>query len=266
MAPVALTIAGSDPSGGAGIQADIKTFHQHGCYGCAVIALVTVQNTLRLDRVQVLPSDLVAAQLQSVLEDMKPQAAKTGALGSAAVVEAVAEVIGEHPLPLVVDPVLASKQGAVLTDDSARRSLQRHLLPHALLVTPNLAEAEVLSGRPVKDRADIRDAAKAIADHGPRAVLIKGGHLPGDAIDTLYFDGEYLELSARRIDTRNTHGVGCAFSAAITAGLARGRELSEAVACAKNWISRAIASAPGVGHGVCAVDLNAPVEDLPDRE
>jgi hydroxymethylpyrimidine/phosphomethylpyrimidine kinase len=259
MVPVALTVAGSDPSGGAGIQADIKTFHQHGCYGCAVVSLLTVQNTRRLDRVEVVSPDLVAGQLRAVLEDIMPHAAKTGALGSSGVVEAVAEVFGEHPLPLVVDPVLASKQGAVLIDDTARLAMERHLLRHAFLVTPNLDEAEVLSGRTVRDRTGIRDAARAIADLGPRAVLIKGGHLSGDAIDTLYYEGEFVELTAARIDTWHTHGVGCAFSAAITAGLAGGSGLVEAVTAAKHWIVRALTSAPGVGSGVCAIDHHAPV-------
>jgi hydroxymethylpyrimidine/phosphomethylpyrimidine kinase len=265
MVPVALTVAGSDPSGGAGIQADTKTFHQHGCYGCAVVTLLTVQNTRRLDRIEVVSPDLVAGQLRAVLEDMQPGAGKTGALGSAGVVEAVAEAIGEHPLPLVVDPVLASKQGAVLIDDTALRALQRYLLPRALLVAPNLDEAEVLAGRSARDRQGIRDAARAIADLGSRAVIIKGGHLSGDAIDTLYHEGEFVEFSGTRVDARHTHGVGCAFSAAITAGLAKGKRLVEAVAEAKTWIGRAIASAPGIGGGVCAVDHHAPVGEAPDK-
>lgn len=229
-----------------------------------MITLVTVQNTRSLDRVEVLASDLVAGQLRAVLDDVEPEAAKTGALGSAAIVEVVAEIIRDRPFPLVVDPVLASKQGQILTDDSALRSLRRYLLPHASLVTPNLEEAAILAERPVRDRSGIRDAARAIADLGPRAVLVKGGHLPGDAIDTLYEEGEFIELVAPRIDTRHTHGVGCTLSAAITAGLAKGRGLAEAVTSAKSWVSSAIASAPGVGKGVCAVNHHAPVEDPPE--
>jgi len=262
MVAVALTIAGSDPSGGAGIQADIKTFHQHGCYGCAVITLLTVQNTLGLGRVEVLAADLVADQLRAVLEDIAPRAAKTGALGSAAVAEAVTDVLLGHPLPLVVDPVLTSKKGAILADDSALRSLRQCLLPRATLVTPNLDEAEALSGRPARDRKSIRDAARAIADLGSEAVLVKGGHLAGDAVDTLYWKEEFFELSTSRIDSRHTHGVGCSLSAAITAGLARGHDLIAAVTRAKSWINRAIASAPGVGKGICAVDHHAMVQGV----
>ncbi len=265
MFPVALSIAGSDPSGGAGIQADTKTFHQHGCYGCAVVTLVTVQNTLRLDRVEVLDADLVSEQLRAVLEDTAPRAAKTGALGSAAIVEAVTDVLVDHPLPLVVDPVLASKRGAVLADDSALRAIRNRLLPRALLVTPNLDEAEALSGRSGRDRQSIREAARAIADLGSEAVLVKGGHLPGDAVDTLYWKGQFHEFFAPRINSRYTHGVGCSFSAAITAGLARGNKLVESIARAKTWINRAIASAPGVGQGICAVDHHAPVEEQKDE-
>jgi len=225
-----------------------------------VIALVTVQNTRSLRRVVPLSSGLVSEQLQAVLEDVEPDAAKTGALGSARIVEAVAERLRAHPVPLVVDPVLLSKQGAVLTSDAARRALERHLLPLALLVTPNLPEAEALSGRRIRGLAGRRDAARAIADRGPRAVLVKGGHATGAAVDILYWQGEFFELSAPRLDSPHTHGVGCSLSAAITAELAKGTLLVEAVDRAKRWIGRAIATSPGVGKGICAINHLAPAK------
>jgi hydroxymethylpyrimidine/phosphomethylpyrimidine kinase len=261
MVSVALTIAGSDPSGGAGIQADLKTFHQHGCYGCAVVTLLTVQNTRSVQRVEVLPGRLVGEQLEAVLQDMTPGAAKTGALGSVDVVEAVAERIKSHPLALVVDPVLSSKHGAELASEPARQALVERLLPLASLVTPNLDEASAISGRPVRTLDEARDAARAINDMGAGAVLIKGGHLAGDAVDVLCAKGEMTDFRADRIDTPHTHGVGCTLSAAITAWLSRGRPLSEAIHRAKAWLSTAIATSPGVGRGWGAVNHLAPLPD-----
>src|SRR4051794_27345431 len=197
MTPVALTIAGSDPSGGAGIQADLKTFHQFGVYGEAVITLLTVQNTERVSRVEILPEDLVLEQLAAVLEDIPPPAAKTGALGSPAMVRAIARAAASFPFPLVVDPVMVSKHGAPLAEGGG----WEELLPYAALVTPNLPEAEALTGT-----ADPRRAAQRLCEMGARAVLIKGGHSAGDALDLLYDGVGWTEFPAPRIDTRHTHG------------------------------------------------------------
>ena len=182
MLPIALTIAGSDPSGGAGIQADLKTFHRFGVYGEAVITLLTVQNTLSVTRVDVLDAGLVLEQVEAVITDLPPNAAKTGALGNARIVEALAARARTFAFPLVVDPVMVSKHGHLLVENEAVVCIQRHLLPLAFLTTPNLAEAAALSGRTVTNPAEMRDAARAICDKGAKAVLVKGGHLTGPAL------------------------------------------------------------------------------------
>ncbi|MGC8794043.1 MAG: bifunctional hydroxymethylpyrimidine kinase/phosphomethylpyrimidine kinase [Bryobacteraceae bacterium] len=259
MTAVALTIAGSDPSGGAGLQADLKTFHQFGVYGEAVVTLVTVQNTLRVSRVECLPAELVMEQIRAVLEDIRPQAAKTGALGDRAIVEAVAEAAREFDFPLVVDPVMISKHGAPLLAADARASLIGRLLPRAALVTPNLHEAADLAGFPVTCLESMHRAAEAIARLGPRAVLVKGGHLGSAATDLLFAEGRFYEFPAPRIETRHTHGTGCTYSAAIAACLARGLELPEAVQVAKTFITEAIRSNPGLGGGSGPVNHHARV-------
>lgn len=248
--PVALTIAGSDPSGGAGLQADLKVFHQFGVYGEAVVTLATVQNTRRVSAVHCLPAGLVSGQIAALMEDIPPRAAKTGALGNREIVEAVAAAARGFVFPLVVDPVLVSKQGASLIEDDARQALIRFLFPHAFLVTPNVPEAAVLASIEVDNGASMREAARAIAGMGARNVLVKGGHLEDEAaLDILYCDGSFHEFSSPRVDTPHTHGTGCSYSAAITALLARGAALPEAVACAKDWITRAILTNPGLGGG-----------------
>ena len=215
---MALTIAGSDPSGGAGLQADLKTFHQFGVYGEAVVTLITVQNTLRVARVECLDPELVRQQIQAVVEDIRPGAAKTGALGNAAIVEAVAELAGEFGFPLVVDPVMISKHGAALMAEDARRVLRERLLPRASLLTPNLAEAEALAG------FDIYGATCAARPGASRKWVPAPfwSRRPGAATDVLLADGEWYEFSAPRLETRHTHGTGCTYSAAITAELAKG--------------------------------------------
>jgi len=261
MKPVALSIAGSDPSGGAGIQADLKTFHQFGVYGEAVITLLTVQNTVEVRRVQVLDPDLVAAQMEAVLEDIPPHAVKTGALGNAAVVRVVAATLLRFPCNLVVDPVMISKHGAALMEKDAQERLIRDLLPLARLVTPNLHEAAALSGIPVHDLKSMREAGRRILALGPKAVLVKGGHLPGAAVDLLMENAEeILEYPGERIDTPHTHGTGCTYSAAITAGLAAGLPLARAVARAKSFIAQAIRGNPGLGRGAGPVNHHAPVD------
>jgi hydroxymethylpyrimidine/phosphomethylpyrimidine kinase len=261
MIPIALTIAGSDPSGGAGIQADLKTFHQFHVFGMAAITLITVQNTTRVSRVETLDPVLVAEQIDAVLEDLPPQAAKTGALGTAAIIEAVARALPERSpeCPLVADPVMISTHGAPLMDPDARLAFANALLPKAALVTPNLHEAALLSGIPVENPDQMRDAATRIACLGGRSgslsVLIKGGHLADgsnrdeDALDILYHHGVFTEFRAARIDTRHTHGTGCTYSAVITAFLARRLPLLDAVTRAKRFIDAAIRTNPGLGAG-----------------
>src|SRR5450432_470920 len=252
MPPVALTIAGSDPSGGAGIQADLKTFHQFGVYGEAVITLLTVQNSVRVSRVEAMAPALVLEQLEAVLEDIPPAAAKTGALGSLEMVLAVARAAAGFAFPLVVDPVMVSKHGVPLLSESAVSALREHLLPLAAVITPNVPEAEMLTGIAIRTPDDMRRAACRIHEMGARAVLIKGGHLDShstDIVDVL-FDGEkWNEFRAVRLDTRHTHGTGCTYSAAITAGLARGAPLASAAAHAKRFIHEAIRTNPGLGRG-----------------
>jgi hydroxymethylpyrimidine/phosphomethylpyrimidine kinase len=250
-----MTIAGSDPSGGAGLQADLKTFHQHGVYGTSVVSLLTVQNTQSVDQVYVLEPEFVLAQLDALLADVPPAAAKTGALGSAAVVAAVAERAANFPFPLVVDPVMISTHGARLLDHDAERVLVDRLLPTACLITPNLQEAGALAGCPVTDVQHMEAAARAIAQRGIAAVLVKGGHLEGQAVDVLWADGQLHHLASPRIETRHTHGTGCVYSAAITAHLALGHDLVDAVRCAKRFVADAIASSPGLGHGYGPVNM-----------
>ena len=249
MLPVALTIAGSDPSGGAGIQADLKTFHRFGVYGEAAITLITVQNTVCVSRVEVLPVELVTEQIAAVLEDIPPAAAKTGALGSAAMVRAIALMSATFRFPLVVDPVMVSKHGSPLLPEDAVRALRQELLPRAALVTPNVPEAEALTGIVIRHAEDIRRAAERILAMGPRAVLIKGGHLAGEAVDTLWDGATWSEFRGVRVNTPHTHGTGCTYSAAIVSGLSHGTALVTAVESAKHFVQEAIATNPGFGSG-----------------
>jgi hydroxymethylpyrimidine/phosphomethylpyrimidine kinase len=241
-----MTIAGSDPSGGAGIQADLKTFHQFGVYGEAAITLLTVQNTVTVAGLKVMDVGFVRRQIEAVLADIPPAAVKTGALGSEWMIRMVAKL----DLPkLVVDPVMVSKHGASLMTEEARHALAAKLLPNAYLVTPNLPEAAALTGIDVDDLAGMREAAQRIAVLGARSVLIKGGHLAGDAVDLLLHKGGFYELRAPRIETPHTHGTGCSYSAAITALLAQGSDVPQAVTQAKAWITEAIRTNPGLGRG-----------------
>jgi hydroxymethylpyrimidine/phosphomethylpyrimidine kinase len=252
---IALTIAGSDPGGGAGIQADLKTFHQFGIYGTSVVTLVTVQNTVRMSRVETLDAALVGEQFDAVLEDLAPHAIKTGALGTAAIIEAVAA--RKFAGPLVVDPVMMGKHGMALMDAEARSAMLRLLLPRAALVTPNLDEAGGMAGILVHDAGSMREAARRIAGLGAGAVLVKGGHLAGDddALDILWHGGEFTEFRMPRVESRHTHGTGCVYSAAITAGLARGLSVVEAVEKANSFVHAAILSAPGIGAGAGPLGL-----------
>jgi len=260
--PVAFSIAGSDPSGGAGIQADLKTFHQREVYGAAAVTLLTVQNTCRVSAVETLSPDIVEAQARAVIDDITPDAAKTGALGSEEIVRRLGQIADDFRFPLVVDPVMISKHGHALLTESARRALKEDLLPKAYLVTPNLPEAEELANMEVRDLAEMKEAAKKIASLGARAVLVKGGHLEGEAVDVLYCNGETICLRAPRFSTRHTHGTGCTYSACITAELAKGRALNDAVATAKEFITRAIETAPGLGQGYGPVNHFAQIQQV----
>ncbi len=257
---VAMTIAGSDPSGGAGIQADLKTFHQRGVFGTSVITLVTVQNTQKVSDIAMISPDLVGKQIEAVLEDIPPAAAKTGALGNKEVVRLVAEKAKDFSFPLVVDPVMISKQGSPLIDEDARSTLAETLLARAFLITPNLHEAGELAQMKVRDLESMEKAGRIIAEKGANAVLIKGGHLEGEAIDLLYYDGKIRHYSAPRINTRHTHGTGCTYSACITAELAKGYKLEDAVGRAKRFITLAIETNPGLGKG------SGPVNHFADTE
>lgn len=254
MISTALSIAGSDPSGGAGIQADLKTFHQRKVYGMAVITLLTAQNTRGVQAVYVIKPAQVIRQLEVVLVDLLPQAAKTGALGDEKVLRAVARAVRKFRFPLVVDPVMMSKHGTPLLKQSAVRIFIKELIPYATVVMPNLCEAQVLSGIKVYDPESMEKAAKIIAGFGPQAVLVKGGHLQGEAMDLLYRQGRVQMFKAPRIKTRHTHGTGCTYSAAITAELAKGQDLFSAITNAKKFITRAIRTNPGLGHGLGPVN------------
>ena len=249
--PKALTIAGSDSGGGAGIQADLKTFSAFRVFGMSVITAVTAQNSLGVQGVENLPPAFVARQLHSVLEDFGADAAKCGMLSTAPIIEAVATELTSHRIEkLVVDPVMVAKSGAQLLQPEARAALADRILPLALLVTPNLPEAEVLAGIRVAEPEDMEEAARRIHLMGPRYVLVKGGHLKGDATDLLWNGRDFTRFSTPRIDSQNTHGTGCTFSAAITAGLARGQALGDAIRSAKAYVTRAIREGFQAGRGV----------------
>ena len=246
----ALTIAGSDSGGGAGIQADLKTFAAHGVFGMSAITAVTAQNTLTVTHSLALPPDLVVAQIDAVTADLPVHAVKIGMLANAVIVDAVAASLERPRLsPVVLDPVMIAKGGAPLLADDAVHALRSRLLPLATLVTPNAPEAQVLTGRAVTTIAELRDAARALLDFGASAAMVKGGHLEGPAVDVLATPDSVVELHADRVATRHTHGTGCTLSAAIAARLALGDDLASAVAQAKAYVERAIRQAPGLGHG-----------------
>ena len=252
---VAMTIAGSDSGGGAGIQADLKTFAAHGLHGVCAVTAVTAQSTVEVRDWVALEPRMVVAQIDTVADDMSIAAVKTGMLANATIITAVAEAIRRRGFAhLVVDPVMVAKGGQRLLDKDAERAYAQRLFPEATLVTPNLPEAEALLGRPVRTRSDMHEAARAIRALGARAVVVKGGHLDGDAID-VFFDGEHMEeLRAPRIDTPHTHGTGCTFSAAITARLALGASLLDAVREAKAYLTEAIRRSYSIGRGHGPVD------------
>lgn len=249
--PIALTIAGSDSGGGAGIQADLKTFHHFRVFGTSAITAVTAQNTRGVLGWVAVPIAMIEAQIDAVATDLRPAATKTGMLADASIVEAVAAALRRHALaPLVVDPVMVSASGDALLERDAVTALRERLIPLATLVTPNLDEAEILVGETVRDLEAMERAGRVLVARGATAALIKGGHLIGDAaIDVLVHGDRVRVFTHPRLDTRHTHGTGCTLSSAITALLALGNELDSAVEQSIDWVHRAIASAPALGGG-----------------
>jgi hydroxymethylpyrimidine/phosphomethylpyrimidine kinase len=247
----ALTIAGSDSGGGAGIQADLKTFTVFGVYGMSAVTALTAQNTRGVAGIHAVPAAFVRAQIDAVLSDIGVDAAKTGMLVSAETISAVAQAVRAHAItPLVVDPVMLAQSGAALLEPTACATLQRELLPLATLVTPNVPEAEALTGMTIRSVAEMRQAARALIDLGAAACLVKGGHLRGDEAVDVFDDGrDAVELRVARLPTPHTHGTGCQLSAAITAELARGTPLLAAVQRAKRFITVAIRNGLAIGKG-----------------
>ena len=248
---IVLTIAGSDSGGGAGIQADLKTFARFGVYGTSVITAVTAQNTRAVSAVEALSPGIVAAQIAAVVDDFRVAALKTGMLANAAIIGAVSRVLRVSRVgPLVVDPVMVAKSDDRLLDADALDALTRDLLPLAAVVTPNLPEAEVLAGIPVRTLDDQREAARRIVALGARAVVVKGGHAQSSEIVDVLFDGQaFTEFRGERVPGTSTHGTGCTFSAAIAAQLALGRGIQEAIPLAQAYVAKAIRNAPGLGGG-----------------
>lgn len=249
--PIALTIAGSDSGGGAGIQADLKSFQAFGCFGTTAVTAITVQNTRGVTGVHAIPVDTVRAQVRAVAEDLPPAACKTGMLATSELVRAVARSIREHALPnYVLDPVMVATSGDRLLDEDAERTIVEELLPLATVATPNLDEASLLVGFPVDGYEAMRRAAEHLVQRGARAALLKGGHLRGaELVDVLWDGREWHEWRRPRLETRSTHGTGCTLSASIAAGLAHGRPLRQAVEDALDYVQRALRAAPGFGAG-----------------
>jgi hydroxymethylpyrimidine/phosphomethylpyrimidine kinase len=257
--PIALTIAGSDPSGGAGIQADLKTFTAHGVYGASIITALTAQNTCGVRGVHAVPANFIRLQAEALAADLAVSAVKTGMIGDVATLDAVVEILMPRPFgPLVVDPVMVATSGDVLLAPEAIAAVRVRLVPLATLLTPNLLEAaKLLDVAPAYSVAEMERQARALLEFGPQAVLLKGGHMPGDeAIDVLAAQTGVTRFARPRIATQNTHGTGCTLSAAITAGLAVGRGLEDSVDAAKTYLWQALAAGRdlAIGHGRGPVD------------
>ena len=247
-----MTIAGSDSGGGAGIQADLKTFAALGVFGTSALTAVTAQNTVGVTGVHEIPTEIIAAQIEAILTDIGADAVKTGMLSSSSIVEAVAQQLETFQVTtLVVDPVMVAKSGDSLLQQDAVEALRTLLIPLAAVVTPNIPEAEVLTGAKIVSDYDMRRAAESILGMGARSVVVKGGHREGPATDLFYDGDRFEEFTAPRVDTKNTHGTGCTFASAVAAGLAKGLPLPEAVSQAKEFVTGAIGAAfpMGRGHG-----------------
>lgn len=254
--PKALTIAGSDSGGGAGIQADLKTFAANGVYGMSVITALTAQNTVGVQGIHDIPPEFIGQQLDSVLSDIGADAAKTGMLSQPEVINVVAEKIREYQLEkLVIDPVMVAKSKDKLLQDEAIDTLIHELIPLAYIITPNKDEAEIITGLKIESREQVKAAAEKIHSMGAKCVLIKGGHLSEEkAVDYLYIDGKLHEFVSPRYDNKHTHGTGCTLSAAITAELAKGLPVIDSVKAAKEYIAGAIKNAQPLGRGIGPVD------------
>lgn len=247
--PIALTVAGSDPSGGAGLQADLKTFHQHGVYGCAAATLLTVQNTVGVEAVHLVAPEVVTAQVCAVLEDLPVATLKTGALGSLAIAQALADALRGREPPWVLDPVMVSTSGRALLEPKDALAVADLLFPKASLITPNLDEASLLLGRRVGDIGMLLEAAHQLRQRWGCAVLLKGGHLEGEPCDALVASDLERLYVGRRVATRHSHGTGCVLASAIASHLAWKRPLTEAVERARAFVESALATAPGLGQG-----------------
>ncbi len=248
--PASLTIAGTDPSGGAGIQADLKTFQELQSYGMSVITSVVAQNTTGVQNVQHMPTPMIKQQLESVISDIPFQAFKTGMLANIDIMQAVAEKISPLDIPYIMDPVMVAASGDRLIAEDAQTYLRENLLPLTTVTTPNIPEAEVITDRTIDTLEDMQQAAKQIVhEYGAGAALVKGGHMQGEAVDFLYDGNTTHTLSAERIDTNNTHGTGCTYSAAIAAYMSHGYPLPEAVQKAKEYVTAAIRHSFPIGHG-----------------
>ncbi len=258
--PRAMTIAGSDSGAGAGIQADLKTFAALGVFGTTIVTAVTAQNTVEVAAIAEVPEEVVIAQIDSVAEDIGARAVKTGMLSGRAIIQNVADRLEAWGIPwLVVDPVMVSKSGVPLLQPNAVEALQKDLLPQASIVTPNIPEAEILAGMSISTSDDMREAARRIAAQGPAIVIIKGGHLDGPPVD-LVFDGtDFLPIEGERIQTRNTHGTGCTYSAAITALLAHGQPPLDAIRLARRYLEATLRHSYSIGEGFSPVNHFAPL-------
>ncbi|HWQ29703.1 MAG TPA: bifunctional hydroxymethylpyrimidine kinase/phosphomethylpyrimidine kinase [Negativicutes bacterium] len=251
----ALTIAGSDSCGGAGIQADLKTFSAHGVYGMSVITAVTAQNTQEVTGVQDISAEMISKQMKAIFEDIRVDGLKIGMVSQTATIKAIAEGLGYYkPIGIVIDPVMVSKSGCHLLQPEAKAALASILLPLAAVVTPNIPEAEVLTGMKIYSVEDMKKASKKIMELGPGNVLLKGGHLDADATDLLYDGKDFRIFKSRRLNTKNTHGTGCTLSAAIAANMAKGYPVAAAIERAKKYITAAIENSLSLGKGVGPVN------------
>jgi hydroxymethylpyrimidine/phosphomethylpyrimidine kinase len=265
--PKAMTIAGSDSGGGAGIQADLKTFYALGVYGTSVLTAVTAQNTVEVAAIAEVPDEVVIAQIDTVLEDIGANAVKTGMLGNRSIIQNVADRLEAWGIPwLVVDPVMVSKSGAPLLNPNAVEALARDLLPHATIVTPNIPEAEIIARMSISSDVDIQEAARRIHATGPNIVIVKGGHRDGPPVDIVFDGSAFLPIEGDRIDTQNTHGTGCTFSAAITAFLAHGMAPIESIQLAKRYLEATLRQSFPIGEGHSpvnhAAELPADIAEL----
>ncbi|WP_371069747.1 bifunctional hydroxymethylpyrimidine kinase/phosphomethylpyrimidine kinase [Sediminibacillus sp. JSM 1682029] len=246
----ALTIAGTDPTGGAGIQADLKSFQEREVYGMSVVTSVVAQNTMGVKDVQHLSVDFIEKQLDAVFEDITPDAVKTGMIATSDMMELIADKLIKRQSPYVIDPVMVAKSGHALMEEKSRQTVRDKLIPLATIATPNIPEAEMLVEFPIRNLSDAKRAAKLIVEElGAGAAVVKGGHLSGEAIDVLYDKQEYHLFQSPRVDTKHTHGTGCTFSAVIASELAKGREIYEAVSTGKEFITAAIHHTLGIGKG-----------------